>query len=246
MLELDERDRLTVDRDIHVLDCRLVPPPALDLQLENVLPVRGKDVGYHHAAPRTERCAFEPVPGVLRHPGVVHVLVCDGRGSRVPHRQSTHLGRRPQKRIEECWRQRLGSRLVVKGTHPEIGGEPFIGVHIQRQQVADHAFVLGSAEPRKPVPTQPGGGTRRSIHHRLQHLHQCDEGITGRARHPRRRHHSGAQLPDHPLRGFGPLRRPFHVKVLKRQVPDQQLVVVTDDTVLTHDLCQGRRPGSGE
>ena len=164
---------------------------------------------------------------------------------RVADGEPAYLRRGPQVRLEERRREPLSVRHVVEGAQVCVRGQPAARIDLEVEKIADHALVLGPVKPleapRAGVPVTGG----LPVDHGLEGLDQGEQGVRGAAPLARRRHHPGAQLPDHLLRRRGTLVRARHVEFFQREVPAQQALVVTANTVALHDAGQVCRVADG-
>ena len=209
-IDVEQRPALAVDRHVDLLAGRgpAEEEPvgvAVQLEAEDVVAVRGKHVHDGDAAARAERRAVHArqLRRRLRHAvarlGRLGVGIADG--------ERRHLARGAQVAFHQRRRQRLRVGDVVEALADRIGRQQRVDVDVERQQILDGARVLDAVEPleRAPSGVRPrrGGG----VDARLERLGQRDERGLVRAPRAGRRHHAGAQLPDHLLGDVGVSRR---------------------------------------
>ena len=205
-------------------------------------------MGHHHPAASAEGSPLQMIPSVLRDLDRVGVLRRYRDRVGVAHGEAADLGCGSHVGSQQRRGEPLGSRQVVETAEENVGGKPAPGVHIEVQHIANDALVLGPAEPLEAPNSGIGAAGRSVVDQLFQCLHQHFEGIPGRTRHARRRHHSRAHLADHAFRRLRLLWSALHFEALQRDVARQQRVVVTDLTILHDDLRQGRgldRTGMG-
>src|SRR5262245_53579231 len=86
VLEAQESDALSVDREVDVLESGAVAEERLDR--EDVLPVGGEVVHHHDSAARSKGGAIQVIPGVLRDLDRARVLDARRTGLRVADREA--------------------------------------------------------------------------------------------------------------------------------------------------------------
>ena len=227
------RDVLTIDRHVEVVEAGV--PPRAEGHLEEILAVCGEDVVDNHPAARPERSTLDPIPRMLRDVLSVGVGPVDRRCVGIADRQEADLGRRVQVGLQQRRRERLGVRDVVEVLALGVERQPISGVHFERQEVVDHARVLGAVEPREGLDAGVRIHSGRGVDPVLQRLHQSQQRVGSRSRPARRRHHACPQLADHPLARLSRLVHPLHGERLHRQVAGQHHVVVAALAVLPDD-----------
>ncbi len=122
VLVLQQRHALAVDRDVDVLEARVVAVGERDL--ERVLAVGGKDVIDDHAAARAVRRALDVVPRMLRDVGLVGVGLVDRRRVLVAHRHAADVAGGVEVRLEQRRRQRLFVGDVVEVRAHRVQRQP--------------------------------------------------------------------------------------------------------------------------
>ena len=191
-LVVEQRDALTVDRDVDVLEARSGSPRHVDA--EGVLRVDREDVISDDAAARSERRTFDMIPGMLRSER--RRIVYDERRGCLPvtDRRTTHRRGGIQIRLEQGRRQRLHVGDVVEVRALRVEREVQARVDLDAEQVADGCFVLGTIETleRARAGIRFGGCF---VDRLLERLDEREQGITARFARLRRRHHLRAQLP---------------------------------------------------
>ena len=241
VLEGQQRHAFAVDRKIDILEGRA--PAEERLHLEHVRAVGREVVGDDDSATRPVGGAFELVPRVLRDLDRTRVLRRGRDGVRNADSQTADLRGRPHVCLEQRRREPLCGRQVVEAAQVGVRGKPAAGVHVERQQVTDHALVLGPVESLEPSPAGIRVGQGRFVDDRLERLHECPERVARRPPGPGRRHHPGPELQDHLLSGFGPRVSTLDHECLQRQVPRQPALIVAADAILLDHL--GGRSGGG-
>ena len=243
VLKADEGAALPVDRDVDVLEAGPLTEERLDRK--HVLPVHREVVGHDHAAARPVRRALDMIPGVLRDVDRVRVFRGLRPCVRVADREPAHLRGGPQVGLEERGREALRVRHVVEGAQVGVCGQPAARVDLEVEEVADHALVFGPVQPLEAPRAGISVMGGLPVDHGLKRL---DEGAQRGRRWPalaRRRHHPGAQLPDHLLRRRRPLVRRLHDEFLQREISAQKALVVTANAVTPDHTGGIRRVGEG-
>jgi len=228
-----QRHALAVDGDIDVLD--RTSHAAAHVHADLIDAVGREGVLDHHAAARAVGGAVDLIPRVLRGEG--RGLVEDLRqpGLAVPNGHAAHRRRG----VEVALEQRGGERLHV-GDVVEVGallveGQPVAGGHVEPQQIAHHALVLGTVEPLEGARARIDGAR---IHGLLQRFHERQEGVAAGALRARRGHHLRAQLANDLFGGvaLGGRRQTVPAQV---EIAAAHGGVVAGATVLLHRAVEG-------
>ena len=221
---VEERDALAIDRDVEVLHAGV--GAGGEDEREGVLAVGREGVLHDHPAARAEGGPLDVVPRVLRD--VLRVLVrrVDRRSLPVPDRHAADLRRRVQIGVEERRGERLhigdvvevGAHLVVRKPLPRVDLEP--------QEVADRPLVFGAVEPLEGPSAGVRVQHRGAVHDVLERLDEFEQFVFRGTAHAGRRHHAGAQLADHLLRGLRLRVRDIDIEGLEGEVARQPATVV--------------------
>ena len=207
-----ERDPLAVDRDVDVLEPRV--GAGGEGHPEGVFGVRRERVVHHQPAARAVGRALDVVPGVLREVLRVGVGVIHRLSAALADRETADGAGGVQVALEQGRGQCLGFRDVVEVVAHLVERQPVPGVHFKIQQVTDRLSVLVAVEALEGPVSRVGGPFGGLVEPRLQGFHQAQQRLTARAARSGRRHHAGAQLPDHRLGHVRVLRRVRHVELL--------------------------------
>ena len=191
---------------------------------EDVLAVGRKRVDDRGAAARAVRRPLDLFH--LRGPsGDLVGRLGGGRGG-IADRQSTDFAGGPQVAVHQRGRQQLDVGDVVEigalGIERQIGA----GIDVERQEVANRAFVLGAVESLKGSAARVGVGRGGRVDPGLQRRCQTDKRGLIRTPDTRGRHHARPQLANHPLRELGALVGSRHVERLERHVAAAHAIVV--------------------
>ena len=174
----EQRHALAVDRDVDVLEARVVA--VGERHLERVLAVGGEHVIDDHAAARAVRRALDVVPRVLRHVGLVGVGLVDRRRVLVAHRHAADVAGGVEVRLEQRRRQRLLVGDVVEVRAHRVLRQP-VRRHSTSmlEQVLDRARVLGAIQALERAAAGIRIGLRVRVNRRLE---RADEALIGRRR----------------------------------------------------------------
>ena len=151
----EQRDALAVDRHVDVLEPRV--GAGVQRDLEDVFRVGRKHVVHDDAPARAVRGAVDVIPRMLRDVAGGRVRVVDGWRVAVAHGHAADRGGGIQVRLEQRGRQRLRVRDVVEVRALGVERQPAAGVHVEREQIAHAARVLG------PVETLEGASARIGV-----------------------------------------------------------------------------------
>ena len=240
----DQRDALAINRNVDVLEARVLA--RVEGHLELVFAVRGEDVVDDHAAARAERRARDAIPRVLRHVGRVGVGVIDRRRRLVADRHAADVRRGVEVRLEQRRRQRLLVGDVVEVRAHRVARQPLAGVDVELEQILDGARVLGTIEALERAAAGIRVGLGVHVHGRFERANEILIGRRVRTRHARRRHHARLQLADHPFGDVGVLARLREIKRRERETARAILVaiaVAADAVLLDERVVVGRRAG---
>ena len=248
-IELEERNALAVDRDLHAGDAGREPEELtvrarVHVELEDVLAVRREVVGHRDAAARAEGGALDVAD--LRD-GLRDLV--DGRGRRgvdVPDRVPAHLGRGPHVALEQRGREDLRVRDVVEVVAERLGRQVGGRVDPDAEELLDRGLVLRPVETLEGAAARirvPAGDLVEAV---LEAPGEQGERVLRRTAHAGGRHHAGPQLVDHPLGDLGGGLRSGRVEALQGEVAAQTaLVVAADAVLLDHAVEVGRRDVRG-
>ena len=261
-VEFEDRHPLAVDGDLELLGglvgVERVTPVAdqgaggfvVERDPEDVLAVGREVVLDAEAAARSVRSALDPLG--LRSPAGHLVLGLARGGGRVAQRQPRDVAGSVQVGFEQGGREHLGIGDVVEVRALGVEREVFAGVDVEIEEVLDRTFVLGAVQALEGTGARIGVGRERGVHAILERGDQYFERVAGRAGHPRRWHHAGAQLEDHLLHGLGARGQVVDVEAGQGQIAGEERVVVADLAVALHDVGEvggrwvsgaGRVPG---
>ncbi len=236
MLQRQLGHATAVDRDVDVLARSATSEQRRDL--EDVLSVGREVVGHDHATAGTERRALDVIPRVLGDVDGARVLGGRGQGARIPDGQSADLGRRAQVGLEQRGREALRGGQVVEVAEVGVRRQPAAGLDIQIEQLGDDSAILSTVETLEAPGTGIGVDRGRSVDHALERLNQLEQAVGRRTPVPRRRHHFGPELEDHPLGRFGRFVGPRDVEALEREVAGHPRLAVTAYAVALDDVVE--------
>jgi hypothetical protein len=249
LVPVEQLHALAVDRDLELLPLDLsqqVVEIAGDaLHLDHVFAVGRELMLDDHAAACSERVTLDM--SVLG--GVGGAVVHDLRRRRhIADRRPADLAGRRQIRLDERGRHCKRPRHVVEPVGRVVRREELARVDLHVQQIANGVRVLDAVQSVKAGRREMGNRTAIQLV-----LHPGDELLARRRirpRHPRRRHHPGAKLPDDLFADGRVIAEFRQIQLIEQQVRCLQLLVVTGHTILIKerplggDVWRGRN-GSG-
>ena len=149
-VHVQQRYSLAIHGDLYLLVFRCLTVEAasggvLESHLEDVLAVGREIVDHGDSPPRSPGCTLNAVP--LSCIARVGVRRRAGTGVGIPDGQPTDLAGRGQVGAHERRREHLDVCDIVEIGALRIEGQVVAGVHVEGQEVADRAAVLGSIEP---------------------------------------------------------------------------------------------------
>ena len=250
-IDVDERLARAVDRHFDLLAGRRSAEEkpvgvAVQIEAEHVVAVGGKRVNDGEPAARAERRAVDAPQLRLR---LRHAVVrLARRRVGIANRERRHLARRAQIAFHQRRRERLRVGDVVEALADAVGRQERFGVDVERDQIANRARVLGAVQALERAPSRVRLRRGRAIDPRREAVGQRAQRRLVRTPRARRRHHAGAQLPDHLLGDGRLLGRGVDVERRERQTAGLAAVAVADRAGLLDRrrlaigcLCGGRR-----
>ena len=212
-----ERDPLAIHRDVDVLDAGVCP--GGEGHPEDIFGVGREDMIRHQPAAAAVGRPLDLVPRMLRQVLRVGVGVVHRPAQALADCKAGDGAGRVQIRLEQGGGKRLRIGDVVEVGAHRIQRQPVSGVHLEVQQIANCLLVLRPVEALEGPAARVGGERGGLVEPVLQGLHQRQQRGAAGAAGLGRRHHAGAQLPDHLLGDIGVFGRVPHIELLERQLP---------------------------
>ncbi len=201
-VDVHHRHALAVDRDLDLFAAigsaeQVAGRSHVQHDLELVFAVGREHVQHRQAAAGAERRARHVTHlrrGARHLPG--------GRGRRrvpVANGEPADLAGGAQVAFHQGRRDGLRVGDVVEAVTERVGGQIGVDVDVNREQIPDRALILGAVETLRRTPPRIRVERGGAIDARLERVHQRGDGRRVGATRADRRHHAGAQPPNHLL-----------------------------------------------
>ena len=224
---IDQADGFAVYGHFDFRDAVVVGNAAATLHLERVHAVEREIMTNGQTAGGSQR-------NVFRHRRVP-VCGCRGADGGVAYGQAADLRRRGDIAVHQRRRYAQHVGHVVETLGRVVGGEERRDVNIQREQIANRVAVLVAVQTMERGRSRIGMRGSRAVELSFEGRREGIERGAIRPRRACRRHHAGADLPDHLLprlrrcRAFGGA---VWIELLENQIPCFQALVVARNAVL--------------